>query len=138
MQQLPRAGRAQGLTCRAFPVQAEMKGDVTTQRRWEAYDKLGTFVIYVMSFVLGIQALGLEGKQQARSLAPARRRTYGSSAQARQRAHRQQLWPSPGHLWVHTDTARGEFVRVCFPVLPCSHVCPCYRWYWWFGYRSGG
>ncbi len=38
-----------------------MKGDVTTQRRWEAYDKLGTFVIYVMSFVLGIQALGLEG-----------------------------------------------------------------------------
>lgn len=38
-----------------------MKGDVTTQRRWEAYDKLGTFVIYVMSFVLGIQSIGLEG-----------------------------------------------------------------------------
>jgi hypothetical protein len=39
-----------------------MKGDVTTQRRWEAYDKLGTFVIYTMSFVLGIQALGLESE----------------------------------------------------------------------------
>jgi hypothetical protein len=38
-----------------------MKGDITAQRRWEAYDKLGTFVIYVMSAVLGIQALGLEG-----------------------------------------------------------------------------
>lgn len=46
--------------CKENAWQAEMKGDVTTQRRWEAYDKLGTFVIYVMSFVLGIQALGLE------------------------------------------------------------------------------
>lgn len=40
---------------------AEMAGDVTTQRRWEAYDKLGTFIIYAVTFVLGIQALGLEG-----------------------------------------------------------------------------
>jgi hypothetical protein len=39
-----------------------MKGDVTTQRRWEAYDKLGTFVIYAITFVLGIQALGLESE----------------------------------------------------------------------------
>jgi hypothetical protein len=39
-----------------------MKGDVTTQRRWEAYDKLGTFVVYVMTFVLGVQAIGLEGE----------------------------------------------------------------------------
>lgn len=39
-----------------------MKGDATSQRRWEAYDKLGTFVIFVMSIVLGIQAMGLEGE----------------------------------------------------------------------------
>ncbi|GIL65671.1 hypothetical protein Vafri_19341 [Volvox africanus] len=37
-----------------------MNGDVTAQRRWEAYDKLGTFIIYTITFVLGIQALGLE------------------------------------------------------------------------------
>ncbi len=42
-------------------LQSEMNGDVTAQRRWEAYDKLGTFVIYAITFVLGIQALGLEG-----------------------------------------------------------------------------
>eukprot|EP00195_Chlamydomonas_chlamydogama_P016583 CAMPEP_0202913296 /NCGR_PEP_ID=MMETSP1392-20130828/60112_1 /ASSEMBLY_ACC=CAM_ASM_000868 /TAXON_ID=225041 /ORGANISM="Chlamydomonas chlamydogama, Strain SAG 11-48b" /LENGTH=714 /DNA_ID=CAMNT_0049604509 /DNA_START=272 /DNA_END=2416 /DNA_ORIENTATION=- len=46
--------------CKENAWQAEMKGDITAQRRWEAYDKLGTFVIYVMSFVLGIQAIGLE------------------------------------------------------------------------------
>ncbi|KAL6751057.1 Mechanosensitive ion channel-domain-containing protein [Haematococcus lacustris] len=46
--------------CKENAWQAEVKGDVTLQRRWEAYDKLGTFVIYVMSFVLGIQAIGLE------------------------------------------------------------------------------
>eukprot|EP00798_Chlamydomonas_sp_ICE-L_P011587 gene11587-34289_t len=46
--------------CKENAWQAEMKGDVTAQRRWEAYDKLGSFVIYVMSFVLGIQAIGLE------------------------------------------------------------------------------
>lgn len=46
-----------------YITQAEMKGDLTSQRRWEAYDKLGTFIIYVMSFVLGIQAIGLEGEQ---------------------------------------------------------------------------
>lgn len=39
-----------------------MKGDVTVQRRWEAYDKLGSFVVYVVSFVLTIQAIGLESK----------------------------------------------------------------------------
>lgn len=43
-------------------VQSEMNGDVTAQRRWEAYDKLGTFVIYSITLVLGIQALGLEGE----------------------------------------------------------------------------
>ncbi len=37
-----------------------MQGDVTSQRRWEAYDKLGTFAIYTVSIVMGIQALGLE------------------------------------------------------------------------------
>jgi hypothetical protein len=41
-----------------------MKGDATSQRRWEAYDKLGTFVIFVMSIVLGIQAMGLEGERR--------------------------------------------------------------------------
>jgi len=46
--------------CKENAWQAEMKGDATSQRRWEAYDKLGTFVIFVMSIVLGIQAMGLE------------------------------------------------------------------------------
>jgi hypothetical protein len=32
-----------------------MQGDVTSQRRWEAYDKLGTFGIYVIGTVLVIQ-----------------------------------------------------------------------------------
>lgn len=35
--------------------QCEMQGDVTSQRRWEAYDKLGTFGIYAVSVVLVIQ-----------------------------------------------------------------------------------
>ncbi len=47
--------------CKENAWQSEMAGDVTSQRRWEAYDKLGTFVIYAVTFVLGIQALGLEG-----------------------------------------------------------------------------
>ncbi|KXZ55407.1 hypothetical protein GPECTOR_3g59 [Gonium pectorale] len=46
--------------CKENAWQSEMNGDVTAQRRWEAYDKLGTFVIYAITFVLGIQALGLE------------------------------------------------------------------------------
>jgi hypothetical protein len=33
----------------------EMQGDVTSQRRWEAYDKLGTFAIYVIGTILVIQ-----------------------------------------------------------------------------------
>lgn len=37
-----------------------MQGNITSQRRWEAYDKLGTFAIYTVGTVLGIQALGLE------------------------------------------------------------------------------
>lgn len=41
-----------------------MKGDMTQQRRWEAYDKLGAFVIYALTFVLGIQAIGLESEVQ--------------------------------------------------------------------------
>jgi hypothetical protein len=32
-----------------------MQGDVTSQRRWEAYDKLGTFAIYVVGTILVIQ-----------------------------------------------------------------------------------
>lgn len=47
--------------CKEAAWQSEMAGDITSQRRWEAYDKLGTFVIYAVTFVLGIQALGLEG-----------------------------------------------------------------------------
>lgn len=35
--------------------QCEMQGDVTSQRRWEAYDKLGTFAIYVIGTILVIQ-----------------------------------------------------------------------------------
>lgn len=50
--------------------QCEMKGDVTSQRRWEAYDKLGTFAIYAVSLILGIQALGLEGETRACTAAP--------------------------------------------------------------------
>ncbi|GIL65669.1 hypothetical protein Vafri_19341 [Volvox africanus] len=46
--------------CKENAWQSEMNGDVTAQRRWEAYDKLGTFIIYTITFVLGIQALGLE------------------------------------------------------------------------------
>ena len=48
--------------------QSEMKGDLTQQRRWEAYDKLGAFVIYVLTFVLGIQAMGLDGEGGAQSV----------------------------------------------------------------------
>lgn len=36
-------------------LQMEMQGDVTSQRRWEAYDKLGTFAIYVIGTILVIQ-----------------------------------------------------------------------------------
>jgi hypothetical protein len=36
-------------------MQMEMQGDVTSQRRWEAYDKLGTFGIYAIGIVLAIQ-----------------------------------------------------------------------------------
>jgi len=36
-----------------------MQGDVTSQRRWEAYDKLGTFAIYVIGTILVIQVGGL-------------------------------------------------------------------------------
>jgi hypothetical protein len=32
-----------------------LTGDVTSQRRWEAYDKLGTFGIYAIGIVLAIQ-----------------------------------------------------------------------------------
>lgn len=41
--------------CKEQAWQCEMQGDVTSQRRWEAYDKLGTFAIYVVSFILVIQ-----------------------------------------------------------------------------------
>ena len=48
-------------------LQSEMKGDLTQQRRWEAYDKLGAFVIYALTFVLGIQAIGLEGEVRSQA-----------------------------------------------------------------------
>jgi len=35
--------------------QSEMQGNVTTQRRWEAYDKLGTFAIYAFTIFFSIQ-----------------------------------------------------------------------------------
>lgn len=40
---------------RSVRLQCEMQGDVTSQRRWEAYDKLGTFAIYVIGTILVIQ-----------------------------------------------------------------------------------
>ena len=46
--------------CKEQAWQMEMQGNVTSQRRWEAYDKLGTFAIYALTFFLAIQALGLE------------------------------------------------------------------------------
>ncbi|MEW5312234.1 MAG: hypothetical protein WDW38_003881 [Sanguina aurantia] len=46
--------------CKENAWQGEMKGDQTGQRRWEAYDKLGSFIIFAMTFVLGVQAIGLE------------------------------------------------------------------------------
>ncbi|WIA23363.1 hypothetical protein OEZ85_000126 [Tetradesmus obliquus] len=46
--------------CKEQAWQMEMQGDITSQRRWEAYDKLGTFGIYAIGIVLAIQALGLE------------------------------------------------------------------------------
>lgn len=41
--------------CCVLRLQCEMQGDVTSQRRWEAYDKLGTFAIYVIGTILVIQ-----------------------------------------------------------------------------------
>ncbi|KAF6255019.1 Mechanosensitive ion channel-domain-containing protein [Scenedesmus sp. NREL 46B-D3] len=46
--------------CKEQAWQMELQGDITSQRRWEAYDKLGTFGIYAIGLVLAIQALGLE------------------------------------------------------------------------------
>jgi MscS family membrane protein len=42
--------------------QCEMQGDVTSQRRWEAYDKLGPFATYGVTVVLSIQVGGRGGK----------------------------------------------------------------------------
>jgi len=41
--------------CKEQAWQCEMQGDVTSQRRWEAYDKLASFAIYAVSIVVGIQ-----------------------------------------------------------------------------------
>jgi hypothetical protein len=41
--------------CKEQAWQWEMQGNVTSQRRWEAYDKLGTFAIYAITFVMSIQ-----------------------------------------------------------------------------------
>lgn len=41
--------------CKEQAWQCEMQGDVTSQRRWEAYDKLGTFATYVITVILSIQ-----------------------------------------------------------------------------------
>lgn len=41
--------------CKEQAWQAEMQGNVTRQRRWEAYEKLGTFGIYTITFFLSIQ-----------------------------------------------------------------------------------
>ncbi|KAI8470017.1 MAG: Mechanosensitive ion channel-domain-containing protein [Monoraphidium minutum] len=42
--------------CKEQAWQYEMQGNVTSQRRWEAYDKLGTFAIYTLTIILSIQA----------------------------------------------------------------------------------
>jgi MscS family membrane protein len=44
--------------CKEQAWQCEMQGDVTSQRRWEAYDKLGTFATYVITVILSIQVGG--------------------------------------------------------------------------------
>lgn len=44
----------------SFVLQTQPSRHAHMPCRWEAYDRLGTFVIYVMSFVLAIQAIGLE------------------------------------------------------------------------------
>jgi len=41
--------------CKEQAWQSEMQGNVTSQRRWEAYDKLGTFAIYALTIFLTIQ-----------------------------------------------------------------------------------
>eukprot|EP00798_Chlamydomonas_sp_ICE-L_P011468 gene11468-34184_t len=48
--------------CQEKAWESEMEGDATTQRKWEAYDKLGSTLITLISFSLGVQALGLEVK----------------------------------------------------------------------------
>jgi hypothetical protein len=45
--------------CKEQAWQSEMQGNITSQRRWEAYDKLGTFAIYVFTIFLSIQVQGL-------------------------------------------------------------------------------
>ncbi|GBF96207.1 small conductance mechanosensitive ion channel [Raphidocelis subcapitata] len=46
--------------CKEQAWQCEMQGNPTSQRRWEAYDKLATFGIYTLTIFFSIQALGLE------------------------------------------------------------------------------
>jgi hypothetical protein len=45
-----------------------MQGNVTTQRRWEAYDKLGTFAIYVFTIFLSIQVGFFCGRQWGKAV----------------------------------------------------------------------
>ena len=56
-----------------------MNGDVTSQRRWEAYDKLGTFAVYAMAFIFVVQAVGLEGRCCTSLVAAAYGRSSGPS-----------------------------------------------------------
>jgi hypothetical protein len=48
--------------CKEQAWQCEMQGNVTSQRRWEAYDKLGTFAIYTFTIFLSIQVGGRWGE----------------------------------------------------------------------------
>lgn len=94
-----------------------MKGDATSQRRWEAYDKLGTFLIFVITIVLTIQALGLEGawpRTRTRTRLPARLPTSSSVHAA------------------HTTSVLG-------PAPPArSRLRAGHWWHRWSGHWSGG
>lgn len=46
--------------CKESAWDAEMSGDMTTQRQWDGYEKIFSFLIYVTTFCLVIQAAGLE------------------------------------------------------------------------------
>eukprot|EP00955_Chlamydomonas_euryale_P092841 364743-Chlamydomonas_euryale.AAC.40 len=46
--------------CNENAWEAEMEGDTTAQKQWDGYDKFGTFFIYVTTFLLVVQIVGIE------------------------------------------------------------------------------